>query len=185
MWTELAVWNGWNCIIPMADKYTSFQGFRESANPNLGFFSKVLVSKAPEIVRKDLGISSCCKRAPRCPWLLSFAFTTVWGSTTYEHPTVKVFSFGENLLLTSPTTAPPFSWLNWCKYDTLRESPLSALQKDVRAISYKTIKPDLFKLCPNIIYIWYTSVSEHCLLSLYQNTIPSFLPGIFSTSEND
>ena len=85
------------------------QGLRDSANPNLGVFCKALVSKAPEIVRNDLGMSSCCTRAPRLPWLLSFAFSSVCGSTTYEHPTVNVFSLVENLRLISPTTAPPFS----------------------------------------------------------------------------
>ena len=138
--------------IPLSQINISHQGFRESANPNLGFFSKVLVSNAPEIVRKDLCVNSCCKRAARLPWLLSFAFTTVWGSTTHEHPTVKVFSLEENLLLTSPTTAPPFNLLRWCKYDTLSESPLSALQIQMRAIIYHTIKPDLLPSRP-LIYI--------------------------------
>ena len=138
--------------IPLSQINILVQGFRESANPNLGFFSKALVSNAPEIVREDLRVNSCRKRAPRLPWLLSFVFTTVWRSTTYEHPTVKVFSLEENLLLTSPTTAPPFSFFRWCKYDTLNESPLSALQKEMRAVIYHTIKPDCLPSCALIYF---------------------------------
>jgi hypothetical protein len=81
------------------------QGLRAIANPNLGFLSKALVSSSPEIVSTDFGMTSCCRRAPSLPWLLSFAFTTVSWSTAYDPPTVKVFSLVENLLVISPTAA--------------------------------------------------------------------------------
>ena len=81
------------------------QGLRASAKPNLGVLSRALVSNSPEMVRTDLGLTSCCRRAPSFPELLSRDFTVVWESTAYAPPTVKVFSLVENLLVISATAA--------------------------------------------------------------------------------
>lgn len=102
-------------------------GLRATPNPNLGFLSRALVSISPEIVNTDFGMISCCKRAPRCPWLLSLALTCVRGSTAKDPPTVRMFSFVENFLVTSATAALFFNRSRWWTYDALMLSPLSPL----------------------------------------------------------
>ena len=90
------------------------QGLRARDNPNLGVFSKALVSNSLETVKIDFGMSSCCKTVPSFPWLLSFSLTTVRLSSAYDPPTVNVFSFVENFLAISPVAELFISWSKWC-----------------------------------------------------------------------
>lgn len=107
------------------------QGLRARAKPNLGVLSKALVSNSPDIVRMDFGFSSCWRRAPSLPELLSLAFTVVWGSSACCPPTVIVFSLVENLLTISATTELFCISSKWYTYEALRVSPLSALMTRV------------------------------------------------------
>ena len=133
------------------------QGLRAMANPNLGFLSKALVSTSPETVSTDLGMTSCCRRAPSFPWLLSFAFTTVRLSIAYDPPTVKVFSLVENFLVISPTAALFLNWSKWCTYDAFILSPLSPLRERERerererlsTIMNKFLKFNIIKITVN------------------------------------
>ena len=82
---------------------------------------------------------SCCKRAPRCPWLLSLAFTCVRGSTAKDPPTVRMFSFVENFLVISATAALFFNRSRWWTYEALMLSPLSPLKYQFVTLTYNMI----------------------------------------------
>lgn len=118
-------------MCPLVPK-RNYHGLRIMANPNLGCFSKALVSNSPEMVTTDFGMTSCCSRAPSLPWLFSLAFTDVRWSIAYKPPTVKVFSLTENLLVISATAALLFNWSRWWKYDAFIESPLSPLDRLIK-----------------------------------------------------
>lgn len=123
------------------------QGLRARARPNLGALSKALVSNSPEMVTTDFGFSSCCKRAPSLPVLLSLALTVVRGSSSYCPPTVTVFSLVVNLLRIS-TTAELFCVSSkWCTYEARRVPPLSVLISRMSHINC-TIKIRM-RLCNN------------------------------------
>ena len=82
-----------------------FQGFRARASPTFALFSIALVSTSPDMVKRDFGRHSCCRRALAIPELFTRAFTVVNGSSECCVPMVREFSLLEKPWLNSAPTA--------------------------------------------------------------------------------